>query len=139
MKKILVSILLFVSSSMVFASGWQISTVSDDGDIHTINTDKIKKVKTALPSTGTVISGWVRTTFKNTDDGIVSKLEEYYIKCKEDEFIKNSSYFYRADGSVASSSTNNVRRVDITKFQPVLPDTYGETWFEDICNSSDIR
>ncbi|WP_218688991.1 hypothetical protein [Psychrobacter sp. BF1] len=139
MKRILFFILLFTSSSMAVASGWEISTVSDNGDVNTINTDKIKRIKTSFPSTSPVISGWVKTTFNNRDDNIVSKLDEYYIKCKEDEFIKNSSYLYRVDGTVAYSITNEVRNVDITKFQPVLPDTYGEIWFKDICNFSGIK
>ena len=45
MQNILIFILLVTSSSAALASGWEISTVNDDGDIHTINTDKIKKLK----------------------------------------------------------------------------------------------
>lgn len=124
---------------MVLASGWEISTVNDEGDIHAINTDKIKKIKTSLSSTGTVISAWIRTTYNNTDDGIFSKLDEFYIKCKQDEMIKNSSYLYEEDGTVAQSIVNQVTSVDFTKFQPVLPDSYGEQWVKDICSYSNIK
>lgn len=139
MKNILIFMLLFASSSLVLASGWEISTINDDGDVHTINSDKIKRVDTRLPSTGTVISAWVRTTYKNTDDGIVSKLDEFYIKCKQDEVIKNSSYLYEEDGTVAHSVVNKVTSVDFAKFQPVIPDSYGEQWVKDICSYSNIK
>ena len=132
MKGLLAFMLFFASSSMVLASGWEISTVNDDGDIHAINADKTKRVKTQLSSTGPVISAWIRTTYNNTDDGIVSKLDEFYIKCQQNEIIKNSSYLYKEDGTVAESIINQITSVDFTKFQPVLPDSYGEQWVKDI-------
>ena len=139
MKNILIFILLSAVSSAVFASGWQISTFNDEGDVHTINTDKIKKIQTRLSTTGTVISAWVRTTYNDTDDGIFSKLEEFYVKCNQDEIIKNSTYLYKEDGTVAQSVVNQVSSVDIAKFQPVLPDSYGEQWVKDICYYSNVK
>lgn len=139
MQNILIFILLVTSSSAALASGWEISTVNDDGDIHTINSDKIKRVDTQLSSTGTVISAWVRTTYSNTDDGIVSKLEEFYIKCKQDEIIRNSAYLYKEDGTVAQSVVNQVTSVDFAKFQPAPPESYGEQWIKDICSYSNIK
>lgn len=139
MKRVILILISSVMAASANSSDWITVEVDKKNNVYTINSTKIKKIKTILPSTSVIISGWIKTDFFNTYDGIASELGEYYIKCKDGQYLQNSYHSYNIDGEVVQSKINLIRNVDLALFQPILPDSSGEVWFSEICRFSGIK
>ena len=85
-----------------------------------------------------LISGWIQIQNRNNDHLVDKKYYKYsmgmnYSDCNSKELTTKSSVFYEQNGSVVSSSTTN----DILlKFEPVIPDTFGEAQLKFICGDN---
>lgn len=102
-----------------------------NADEHGVDADYSILAKDLYKASGQYRTVWVRGDHRRDKTVTYRKsMMRITFNCKADSYSLQNRYTYGPDGSIISSTTGGAFQYD-----PVIPGTFGESWFNYVCSS----